>query len=511
MRAWKCLFVSLLLAGAAQAQECFDYGPGGDPAGPPRTTLGTPAMHSRSLYVDGRIFLGIVPDWSDPHAWPAGALYIYETDQLQDRQYVVSGELGEFFYEYVVRGDYVYTPDGNAQGMHVYNWRTAAAYDVVIGAFPLAVAGDVVYARTGAGVTVFGLADPAHPAAGGTFLEAADVKQACVSGSTAVFLSQDHLYVADVSTPAAPVLVGSCAIPASMSVQTPPVISGSLCLTGHDSAVTVYDIGDPAAPVQLGRLAMPGGVKGLAVAGTCAYAAQDDYAVIDLANPAVPTILGTIAADDNGVDVQVVDTALLVNGNIWTQLVPLQCGSIVPVLVPGITTTWRDGVCHISWEQTDALAMVRLQATSGGRTWTVPWQRNGRTFAADDATWVGAPGDEVVYAVQVSSGTGWTTVAEVQTRIPSFALVLSDPTPNPFNPATELSFTLDRAGTADLAVFDLSGHKVRTLASGTFGAGPHAVTWQGRDDAGRAMPAGVYFARLVTAGGVRSVKLMLVK
>jgi flagellar hook assembly protein FlgD len=60
-----------------------------------------------------------------------------------------------------------------------------------------------------------------------------------------------------------------------------------------------------------------------------------------------------------------------------------------------------------------------------------------------------------------------------------------------------LSFTLAAAAEAELALFDLGGRRVRTLVpAGTLAAGAHQRVWDGADDAGRALPAGLYFARL---------------
>ncbi len=70
--------------------------------------------------------------------------------------------------------------------------------------------------------------------------------------------------------------------------------------------------------------------------------------------------------------------------------------------------------------------------------------------------------------------------------------------PNPFELATEIRFDLDRAQPVDLQVLDVTGRRVRTLFAGKYAAGPHRVTWNGTDDAGRRMAAGVYFVRLST-------------
>jgi len=80
--------------------------------------------------------------------------------------------------------------------------------------------------------------------------------------------------------------------------------------------------------------------------------------------------------------------------------------------------------------------------------------------------------------------------------------------PNPFNPSTEISFTLAEAGRAELQVFSLRGQNVRRLVAGSLEAGDHSVTWDGRDDSGARVPSGVYFYKL-TAGDFEGMQRMV--
>jgi hypothetical protein len=80
--------------------------------------------------------------------------------------------------------------------------------------------------------------------------------------------------------------------------------------------------------------------------------------------------------------------------------------------------------------------------------------------------------------------------------IPS-AFVLYGNSLNPFDARTEIRFGLPEAGRVALQVFDISGRLVRELVAGeTLAAGVHAVTWDGRDGAGRSVSSGVYLCRL---------------
>jgi len=100
--------------------------------------------------------------------------------------------------------------------------------------------------------------------------------------------------------------------------------------------------------------------------------------------------------------------------------------------------------------------------------------------------------------------TGETTPVEDAPR--AFALVGA--VPNPFNPQTTILYTLPADGHVDLRVFDVQGRLVRTLVSGVRPGGLNEARWDGRDDSGRSLASGTYFARL-QSGGERSVKSMV--
>jgi hypothetical protein len=91
------------------------------------------------------------------------------------------------------------------------------------------------------------------------------------------------------------------------------------------------------------------------------------------------------------------------------------------------------------------------------------------------------------------------------------AAVRVDVAPNPFNPLTAVSYELPRAGYVTVAVFDAAGRRVRQLLDGPREAGRHLLRWDGRDDAGRAVAAGVYLVRVAGQGEVAVAKAVLVR
>jgi len=80
--------------------------------------------------------------------------------------------------------------------------------------------------------------------------------------------------------------------------------------------------------------------------------------------------------------------------------------------------------------------------------------------------------------------------------------------PNPFNPRTTVSFTLDQPGDVLLQVVTLDGRRVKTLLSEHRDAGDTSVQWDGRDDSGNRVSSGQYFV-LMTAGDVYDARKMI--
>ncbi len=60
-----------------------------------------------------------------------------------------------------------------------------------------------------------------------------------------------------------------------------------------------------------------------------------------------------------------------------------------------------------------------------------------------------------------------------------------------------------------LAVYDASGRRVRTLAAGEWPAGEQSVRWDGRDESGDRVGAGLYFVRLQAGGRVLQRRIAL--
>lgn len=80
--------------------------------------------------------------------------------------------------------------------------------------------------------------------------------------------------------------------------------------------------------------------------------------------------------------------------------------------------------------------------------------------------------------------------------------------PNPSRGGTTIRYTLEQASPVELAVYNLLGQRVVVLDDAVRESGPHAVTWDGTDGAGRAVASGTYLYSLRTERGEVETRLM---
>jgi hypothetical protein len=83
--------------------------------------------------------------------------------------------------------------------------------------------------------------------------------------------------------------------------------------------------------------------------------------------------------------------------------------------------------------------------------------------------------------------------------------------PNPFNPTTTLKYEMGSAGPVSINVFDVSGHKIRSLYNGIQIPGQHEVRWDAKNDNGRSMSSGVYLFKVNVNGKTHTAKTLLLK
>lgn len=84
--------------------------------------------------------------------------------------------------------------------------------------------------------------------------------------------------------------------------------------------------------------------------------------------------------------------------------------------------------------------------------------------------------------------------------------------PNPFNPMTTIPIAIPHTAEVAVKVYDMLGREIRTIFAGTFEAGHHFITWDGKNSSGSVVASGMYIARVATNTGKTIVgKMTLMK
>ena len=164
------------------------------------------------------------------------------------------------------------------------------------------------------------------------------------------------------------------------------------------------------------------------------------------------------------------------------------------------------GTFHLEFNGTDETGDINVPVTGGWQTWTTV----SATATLDAGTLLmrfvpTLEGFNVNYFEVLPP----TDVATPDLRPTRFALQCY---PNPFNPVTTISYDLSEPTTVKLVIYDVAGKLVQTLvAAEAVDAGSHEAVWNGRDDSGQVVPAGVYFCRMDAGGYSKTTRMALVK
>lgn len=134
--------------------------------------------------------------------------------------------------------------------------------------------------------------------------------------------------------------------------------------------------------------------------------------------------------------------------------------------------------------------------------WFSYWELDGENVGSENPYSVFMDEDHTLHAVYKS-------ILEDETA-PS-ALSLYQNFPNPFNPTTNIVYTLPRDSHVSIRIFDPSGRLLRVLVDEFVEVGRHEVTWDGKDGNGRAVASGVYFCSMEAEGFKETKKMLLLR
>ena len=183
------------------------------------------------------------------------------------------------------------------------------------------------------------------------------------------------------------------------------------------------------------------------------------------------------------------------------------CG-VTPTLVQRFTAMRVSDGVQVVWQVADGATasevwVERSEATEGeGWIRPVTWRtRDNRAVVELDRS--AESGRKYWYRLTAQEGSetvviGAAIAVEAQTRL---EFRLGDVGPNPGGGPLGIVFALPHPALIEIAVFDIQGRRVASLARGAWPAGTHEVKWNGRTQAGETALAGIYFLRYTYPGG----------
>jgi hypothetical protein len=387
------------------------------------------------------------------------------------------------------------------------------------------------------GLWVIDASDPVHPILiGGTSPSYGlfHTGQITVSGSFAYISHTDgvrgRIDVVNIFNPTTPTLTGG--------IDFPDWEVGRIKISGDYGYTPVYKQGiggfqngvavlqvfpSRAAPQLLSIVYTPGGNGGLDVSGTKIYAPlgwNGYYAqlggglcVIDASTPTAPKVIGT--SDVRAINVIV--SGSLVYATRFPRgltILPTQCDQAVPVRVAAFTATSQALGMLIEWSMIDesAVAGYHLDRASDPAG---PFTRLTQTLIDVGSSHYYLDGDVALGATYLYRLEALSRSGDVQFFGPITAQAigtmkpyLGSVSPNPSFGAATISFSLSRPSKAILRIVDLNGRNVRVLLDGIIPPGERTTEWDGRDQQGRTVPAGIYFYELSTSGFNATRKLV---
>jgi hypothetical protein len=101
-------------------------------------------------------------------------------------------------------------------------------------------------------------------------------------------------------------------------------------------------------------------------------------------------------------------------------------------------------------------------------------------------------------------------VEDQPTNLPT-SFALKNNYPNPFNPTTNIEFSLAKSDYTSLKIYSITGELVSTLVNGEMQSGTHSITFNGRDDAGNELSSGMYIYELKSGANISAKKMFLIK
>ena len=102
-------------------------------------------------------------------------------------------------------------------------------------------------------------------------------------------------------------------------------------------------------------------------------------------------------------------------------------------------------------------------------------------------------------------------VAASQVNTQSVEGIVLENYPNPFNPVTQIRFSIPENNFVTLKVYNAVGQLVRTLVNENLDKGYHSIEWNATDESGNKLSSGIYLYRVQAGDQVQTSKMILMK
>ena len=192
--------------------------------------------------------------------------------------------------------------------------------------------------------------------------------------------------------------------------------------------------------------------------------------------------------------------------------------TLVPVELTSFTGSATDLNVKLSWSTATELNNngFEIQRKNGNEFVTVGFVKgNGTTTNSHDYSFIDkelTPG-KYSYRLKQLDFNGkyeYSAVIDVQVVLGlKFALLQNYP--NPFNPETSIKYSIPQDSKVSVRVYNVTGKEIMTLVDQDMLAGSYEVKWNGKDNSGSTVSAGVYFVKLSSGKFTDTKKVMFLK
>jgi len=294
-----------------------------------------------------------------------------------------------------------------------------------------------------------------------------------------------------------------------------------------DVGLLVIDVTNPEEPGIVGSVNTPGyEALGVAVSGAYAYLANYDAGmqVVRISNAAHPVIVGSVDTPgptigpypDLAVKVTLSGSyAYVANGAAGLAIVPSQCSLPTSVLLSSFQASPQPRAILLEWATSQESAfsgfhvLRSLESEADYRQVSTQLISPPSPYRFLDSEV--KPGVTYYYRLEALDRSGSREFfGPVSARLEPNPLrsILGQSFPNPSSKGITIPFTLAKAAEVKVRILDLSGRQVRVVMNATMEEGNRYASWDGLDDRGTPVPAGIYVYQLQTPGFEASRRLV---